>query len=664
MTFEEAVSKIHWGRCLLFTGAGFSLGAVNFKKVNPKFRLAWKIANELYGICGIPEEDQDGDLSRASQWHMANFPIDETIRYLNDEFTVKEISPEQRQIGSYDWKRCYTINYDEIVERVYNENGKNLIPVTPSEDMSKYNLDEICLHINGTISKLNKDTIYNEFKLTSKSYIMDYVIRRIEDGESNFIVTSDLGNGKTLFLRSLSQVLFNKGHNVYIFDNRDAPSALEELYRICQEANSLTVLIFENYGDNIDILKRLKKLRNDNIILIISERTNLYEINHYLLSEISSGEFINISLNELSNREIEHLVALIEKNGLWRKRANWTPEKKLNFIAETCKRHIGQFVLHLIKSDDLEKRFDNIVTAIKNKQEHYKALVYILVSEVLEFDLKLTDIVDDLGYDSLHNPGFRNSPYLKELIDYDNEEIIFKSSILANYILRDILDYKDIVDPLISLFKELHEKRSINRIRKQLKLMSTYNNLNKLFANKENKKGFNNAVYSYYESISDYEYNRENPLFWLQFAISRLADDDLQNAEICFDNAYSFANKTGFDTYQIDNHHARYLLRDAVKKGNLEDSIDVFREAHRKLIITRKGDEYKYYNYRVAANYLPFYNIYFNDFSPLEKLEFIRCCNEMYQKVRNYLNLEGASRKDLILETSKNLEEILSANLS
>lgn len=53
---------------------------------------------------------------------------------------------------------------------------------------------------------------------------------------------------------------------------------------------------------------------------------------------------------------------------------------------------------------------------------------------------------------------------------------------------------------------------------------------------------------------------------------------------------YSYAAKTGLDTFQIDNHYIRYLLENASKnKSEVYIPMDIFRQAHRILMVKRKG---------------------------------------------------------------------------
>lgn len=808
MTFDEAIKLIFNGRCLLFTGAGFSLGAKNYKSSNNQFRTASKIAKELYTLCNVPEDDQDNDLSRASLWYKEKKGAQSIIDYLHHEFEVKEITATQRAFGEYNWRRCYTLNYDEILEIAYKENCKLLTAVTPSKNSKDYNSSSVCIHLNGTISNLNFDTIETEFKLTSSSYAKDYIkytgwwdifiddlivsdaiffvgcslrsdldlvrllngiqgisqrtffivspsesdidvarlkesgavikigtdgfierlkslpkpieniqqktlyyfsspkvfssrpeyrrkdftnllvqgqlnehllsyalkdpsyypyfiyrdrleyiTKQIAEGQSLFVIHSDLGNGKTLFLKGLSYILHNKGYKVF-YITQDAPSAIDELTYICEENNLPTIIIAENFVDKINLLGKIKRYKKDHITLLLSERTSAYETSYILLQRISNAESIDIDLNILSDQEIENLIAIVDKNGLWQRQSHLTHYEKQNFITNNCKRHISQFIIQLVKSSDLENRYTGIVDAIKNKKDYFEALLYILISTVLQLNIKIRNVIDDLNYDTL-NEAFKRNRYIREFIDFEEDEITIKSSILAQYVLRNLLNYSDVDDSIINIFKKLHEKRSSSRVRNALKKLCLYDSLNKILRTQD-KKGFNKSVFKIYENIAYLEYNQENPLFWLQFAIARLADEDYFDAQRCFDNAYSYAIKTSFDTFQIDNHYARYLLENAsINKAEIDTPMEIFRQAHRILMVKRRGQELKYYNYRIAGHYWDFYNAYANILTISEKLEIYAACNEMIAAMNHYLSLDMASKKDLVEQAKKKLENLL-----
>jgi hypothetical protein len=132
-----------------------------------------------------------------------------------------------------------------------------------------------------------------------------------------------------------------------------------------------------------------------------------------------------------------------------------------------------------------------------------------------------------------------------------------------------------------------------------------------------------------------------------------------------FDTAYSCADKTGFDTYQVDNHYARFILENEVEEGNAETCMEAFEEAHRILMTSKRGDELKHYPYRVAQGYYGIYQTFFNNLKPHEKKAFLKGCDEMLQKIDKYLSHirhnAGQPKRDVIT-TKRKLEEILSCN--
>ncbi len=88
-----------------------------------------------------------------------------------------------------------------------------------------------------------------------------------------------------------------------------------------------------------------------------------------------------------------------------------------------------------------------------------------------------------------------------------------------------------------------------------------------------------------------------------------------------FDNAYSFAEDMyAYDSYQIDNHYARFLLERIVFLRDAASAMGVFREA-RGLIFAQFVNERLHYPYRVAANWGTFYTTFRAGFTDAEKKE-------------------------------------------
>lgn len=588
MKFEEAIQKIQYGKCLLLTGAGFSLGAKNYKQDKSAFRIAKYIAHELYNECDVPKENQDDDLRRASQWYIRQYGEDKIIAFLQREFIIKEISPTQKELGNFPWRRCYTLNYDEILERAYLENNKLLSSVTLSDESEQYRTSSVCVHLNGVISQLSRATIDNSFKLTYKSYNKDY----IKNTGWWEIFEDDLLLCDAIFFVGCS--LQSDTDLIHLLD-RTKNIKEKTFFIVGPDENDIDLMQLEDLGTPLKLGTEgfVRELQNVPIINVDIP----YTFHHFVTPRIT----------------------------------NQKPERKrISFIDLLVKGNVDENLL---------------AYSIKNADS--------------DFRLRLVDIVDDLGLDSLNNISFRINKFLREFIDFDTEEIVFKSSVLSNYILKNLLNYSDIDTPLIQIYERLHEKRSHKRIRKYLKEIMLYQNLNRILKKDSDQRGLNRAIFNIYEKVAYLEYNRENPLFWLQFAIARLADGEYSDAARCFDNAYSYAKNTNFDTFQIDNHFARYLLEDANEKKNVIEPIEVFKRAHRMLMASQKGNQYKHYSFRVARHYSTFYSIYHKDFSFHERYDFFIACHEMLDAVEKYLALPGASKKDMVEETRKQLEELL-----
>ena len=80
----------------------------------------------------------------------------------------------------------------------------------------------------------------------------------------------------------------------------------------------------------------------------------------------------------------------------------------------------------------------------------------------------------------------------------------------------------------------------------------------------------------------------------------------MKRAKTYFDTSYSLADNRDFDTFQIDNHFARYLLI-ATNQSDLPvgRAIELFREA-RAIINRQMQNERLHYPFRVASSYQDF----------------------------------------------------------
>lgn len=169
VAFTRSLETIRSGRSLLFIGAGYSFSSVNVEGDSPpgSHELARKIAT----LAGL-EDDGENDLKYVSEYYLSkNDPL-VLIRLLENLFTIREATDAHSSIVSKEWRRIYTTNYDNCIEVAGRSRGKVISSVTTGDSPSEFLArDSICVHINGSIDRLNVDSLNSSFKLTRSSYI-------------------------------------------------------------------------------------------------------------------------------------------------------------------------------------------------------------------------------------------------------------------------------------------------------------------------------------------------------------------------------------------------------------------------------------------------------------------------------------------------------------
>ena len=473
----------------------------------------------------------------------------------------------------------------------------------------------------------------------------------INSGKRNLIVISDLGNGKTTFVQGLSFWLKKDGYNVYFFKKYYATLS-RELDEICTKTEK-AVIILENYGHYFEILAELKNLRSD-LVLIVTERSLINDsiINKY--EEYVIGDYDVIDVNVLSENEIEDFIHLIDKYGLWGDYASLSMERKISMISIEFKRNIRLLLLKLLESPNIIGKFNDIISTIQEKKNFYEAITLILLSKVFGFNLYLDDLIYALDAEVLNKPTFQSNSAVREFVNFDEGIITVKSSILAEVILTKVVNSRGIVDTLIKLVKRLDSRRSDKNFKNILREILSFSNLRRILSKDTAEYKFN--ILRFFEEIKNTNYATKNPHYWLQYAIARLEEREYPIADSYFQTAYSYANQiNGFDTYQIDNHFARHIIENEIFNGSKETCMEQFLKAHKIISNPNTQKETKYYPFRVAQKYYPFYEKYFPTLSKQDKIIFIRSCEEMINRVDTYMRRTETHRIKPEVKIAKSL---------
>ena len=134
MNLQEGIEFALSRKSVLFVGAGFSVDAQNLR--GGKFKTGRKLAKHLAELSGITGDQLDEiNLHYAAEEYLAVNGKDKLIDELQNEFTAKVITSSQSSVASIPWKRIYTTNYDDVLEKAYEDIGKKLVPVTISDNV-------------------------------------------------------------------------------------------------------------------------------------------------------------------------------------------------------------------------------------------------------------------------------------------------------------------------------------------------------------------------------------------------------------------------------------------------------------------------------------------------------------------------------------------------
>jgi hypothetical protein len=115
-----------------------------------------------------------------------------------------------------------------------------------------------------------------------------------------------------------------------------------------------------------------------------------------------------------------------------------------------------------------------------------------------------------------------------------------------------------------------------------------------------------------------------------------VAIGEYSRARVYFSTAYSFAEKKPwFDSFQIDNQFARFLLENEISIGTKDTCMIAFKDAHNILI---KSLDSFHYTFKVAINYYYFYNKFYTEITMSEKKFLDMACITMLEKAKRYQN--------------------------
>lgn len=473
--------------------------------------------------------------------------------------------------------------------------------------------DVFSLLLNG---KVNSDLIAGQIVADSE---VDYIFLRdgnrlISDDTKNYVIVGDLGNGKTTLVRSLCAELLQKGKRCFWIKDEtyDAHEEIDSILNIQEPA----VIVFDNYAKKLDLVAYANMKRRSDTTLILSARTMLHKNSqedlYYRKIRIDQSKTREIDCNKLSNHELNNLSDYFSQYGLWGKRSGDSDEKKIQYLKRTCNSEVHGVLLDLLSSPEIQGRFSALFTAFSSSKQTAMALIAGFSLNLLNVTSPTANMIAALtGDGTIFSAAFKSNAVVRQFFNHDRDVVTPKSIALAEFCMKNFPDPSLLVDCLIDICRATREKAYVE---KYLDISRFYWDIYRDLASFSNIKrmlpedGKRELLIRFYEGLRTIDLERENPLFWLQYAMARMNQPqagDLEQASSYLETALSIARtKKGFTTVDIETQQARLYIEHALHSAaTADEAFFYFTEANSRLTRITREELYKTEPYRPMHNY-------------------------------------------------------------
>ena len=436
------------------------------------------------------------------------------------------------------------------------------------------------------------------------------ILDAFRKGTRVVVTHSELGNGKTIFLEGLKCRAVEEGYDVYSVSERSSDT-LREMDQILG-TDSKALIVIDDYPGWLDVAQHFAHYSGPNHFLALSARNAVHELMIDNLYEIlGTQNVIEYPLDSLDSRDLDWIVSFFDQYGLWGDKAAWSTRRKKNYLSGRCRSQFSSILIDLFESPDIATRFRRILQGLNDKRGYYEVLLSAMALVVIK-EAPSSGMMTDIWGQKVLESNFKRNTSVSEIFDLQAGTFRIRSGLAAQFILKRVADANITIDALIAMAGAFNKARRYSRKHYDLfRDMMRFSTLQNLLPERQRRP----ATIRYYEGIKNLDGCQRNPQFWLQYAIACLTLDELDRARKYFDTAYSLARARGYDTYQIDNHYARFLLVWAVEREDSESCMDYFRYARNIIQSQIKDNTQRHYPYRVATTIHDFYAKYQTELS-------------------------------------------------
>jgi hypothetical protein len=451
------------------------------------------------------------------------------------------------------------------------------------------------------------------------------------------IAHSDIGNGKTIFATELGARLKNAAFRVFEF-RPEYYSGDSTAISFLESIKDDTAVIVEDFLSHRSFVDALFSMGRTNILLVLTCRTNSWELQIPSVDASIGGRYREEKLNRIAPKDAPKWIDYLISYGYWKEKASLSQPQKMEFIASKCKGEIRGVLLALLDSPLFKAKLDGYFEKIRAlPKAAHELVIYSSFLRFLNFDPNDSYFLSILmNKDYLASlPRIAADSDVYEIISRDGE-IAFKSSVFGEYYLREHVADNVLLDLLTALAHQADEKRFTLPVYSDLlRRMLRFSVIRALVHPRDGQK----LIIEFFEKNAGLGIARHDPLYWVQYSIARMEDRRFDLCENYISQAYGIArNRIHYDTYQIDTDHARFLLLSRIADYK-PDFFDAFGRAHKYIVgVLTRREEDLLYPLQVSQLYLDYFHRFKDQLTDEELRRLVDATDFILEKIQRYPN--------------------------
>jgi len=505
------------------------------------------------------------------------------------------------------------------------------------------NIDENYISTNTDNYLIHRDienTIYES--ITKKEFLI-------------YLLIGQMANGKTSVISNLKYKLLQKGR-IFVYNkyNLNLKDEIEHLKKLPGQK----YVFIENYYKYLKILTDFSlfvDFKQDNIIMILTGRpfpneSVQHELPKRLGLHVDDFQIYSENLDKLTDDDIIKFDALLSKSNFLeeiRMAPNFNPKR---YYKSTYKSQIYNILIDLVKNKIVRQELKENYDIIKNNKAFDELIIASCICTVIGFKVSFTNLLEilDIQKSSL---AIRNNKELNLFLDFSNQNVQNKSSILANFVLAECNTPKQVLAILKKLIVNAHKSTDQAVTRNILHDVISSSNIYSLIYPLSKNYGKQRIedrkdVIEFYNDIKDFPDLKGNVFFWVQFSMACMDFKDYDRAFSNLEVAKKIVDQKKLkgqfikDSIQVTTQKSRCSLESAIYVKNIDDPYDLFISTNKELTtLIRDEEKTKHYLvYKIMNLYVDFYKTYQKSFKEYQMRDIYSIIQSLSEKVDSYIS--------------------------